>query len=271
MTGRPRSAVTGMPSYRPGKGAAQAQAEHGITDAIKLASNETPWGPVPEIVDAVRAAAEGVNRYADYRATEVRVRLAEWIGVDADQVTVGAGSVTLLQQLFLAYVDPGDEVVYPWRSFEVYPVFSRVTAAAEVRVPLVDHVADLDGVAAAVTPDTKLVVIANPNNPTGTSVSVAGIAELLGRVTRDTLVVVDEAYREFSDPALGDPVSDLLADHDNLLVLRTFSKAQSLAGLRIGYGIGHGEVIEALDATAVPFAVNALAQAAGLAVIDVMD
>ena len=107
MTGRPRSTVAAMPSYRPGKGAAQAEAEHGIVDAIKLASNETPWGPVAEIVDAVRAAAGGVNRYADYRATEVRVRLAEWIGVGEDRVTVGAGSVTLLQQVFLSYVDPG--------------------------------------------------------------------------------------------------------------------------------------------------------------------
>lgn len=271
MTGRPRPVVAATPSYRPGKGAAQAEAEHGITDAIKLASNETPWGPVPEIVAAVRSAAEGVNRYADHRAGELRVRLADWIGVDHDQVTVGAGSVTLLQQLFLSYVDPGDEVVYPWRSFEVYPVFSRLSAAVEVRVPLVDHTVDLDAVAAAVTSNTKLVVIANPNNPTGTAVSVAGIAELLGRVTRDTVVVVDEAYREFADPALGDPVSDLLADHDNLLVLRTFSKAQSLAGLRIGYGIAHADVIGALDATAVPFAVNALAQAAGMAAIDVMD
>lgn len=271
MTGRPRPAVASMPSYRPGRGTAQAEADHGITDAIKLASNETPWGPVPEIVDAVRSAAAGVNRYADNNATELRARLAEWIGVGDAQVTVGAGSVTLLQQMFLSYVDTGDEVVYPWRSFEVYPVFSRVTAAAEVRVPLIDHVVDLDGVAAAVTPNTKLVVIANPNNPTSTALSVAGIAELLGRVTHDTLVVVDEAYREFADPALGDPVSELLADHDNLLVLRTFSKAQSLAGLRIGYAVGHRDVIKALDATAVPFAVSALAQAAGLAAIEVMD
>ena len=150
-------------------------------------------------------------------------------------------------------------------------MFSRVTGAADVRVPLIDHRADLDGVAAAVSADTKLVVIANPNNPTGTAVSVATIAELLDRVTRDTLVVVDEAYREFAAPALGDSVSELLSDHDNLLVLRTFSKAQSLAGLRIGYGIGHPEVVDALDATAVPFAVNSLAQAAALAAIDVMD
>ena len=124
MTGRPRPVVAATPSYRPGKGAAQAEAEHGITDAIKLASNETPWGPVPEIVAAVRSAAEGVNRYADHRAGELRVRLADWIGVDHDQVTVGAGSVTLLQQLFLAYVDPGDEVGGGARPARRLPWFS---------------------------------------------------------------------------------------------------------------------------------------------------
>ena len=260
-----------MPRYRPGKGAAQAEAEHGITDAVKLASNENPWPPVPAVVDAVRSAAGGLNRYADHRATELRNRLAGWLGVDADQVTVGAGSVTLIQQLFLAYVDPGDEVVYPWRSFEVYPVFSRLTGASDVQVPLDGPVADLEAVAGAVTPATKLVLLANPNNPTSTAVTVEQIGGLLDDVSAGTLVVVDEAYREFASPALGDPISDLLPHHDNLLVLRTFSKAQGLAGLRLGYGVGHPDVVAAVDVTCVPFSVNAVAQAAALAAIDAID
>jgi histidinol-phosphate aminotransferase len=271
MTGRPRPAVAAMPRYRPGKGAAQAEAEHGISQAIKLASNETPWGPLPAIVEAVRESLGGVNRYADHRATELRARLADWIGVDPGQVTVGAGSVTLLQQLFLSYVDAGDEVVYPWRSFEVYPVYSRLMQASDVQIPLVDHVADIEAIAEAVSPATKLVLIANPNNPTGTAVGVSRLRQLLDRVTRDTLVVVDEAYREFADPALGDPVAELVPQHDNLLVLRTFSKAQSLAGLRVGYAVGHPDVTAALDATCAPFAVNAPAQAAAIAAITVMD
>jgi histidinol-phosphate aminotransferase len=271
MTGRPRPAVAAMPSYRPGKGAAQAESEHGITDAIKLASNEAPWGPVPSVVAAVEAAVGDLNRYADHRAAELRARIAEWVGTDANRVTVGAGSATLLQQLFLSYVDPGEEVVYPWRSFEVYPIYSRLAAAADVQIPLVEDRVDLDAIAAATSPVTKLVVLANPNNPTGTAVSVAELAGLLERVTRDTLVVVDEAYREFADPRLGDPVAELLDVHDNLFVVRTFSKAQSLAGLRVGYGIGHPDVVGAVDATALPFAVNALAQVAALAAIEATE
>ncbi len=115
MIGRPRKAIEALPAYRPGKDAAQAEEEHGIDDAIKLASNETPWGPVPSVAAALSRSIEGINRYADHRASELRARLAEWVGVDLDQITVGCGSVGILQQLFLTYVGAGDEVVYPWR------------------------------------------------------------------------------------------------------------------------------------------------------------
>ena len=153
--GRPRPAVEHMPAYRPGKAAAQAEAEHGITNAIKLASNENPLPPVQSIVDAVAAAARGANRYADHRATAVRERLSTWLDVGVEHITVGAGSVGLLQQLFLTYVDPGDEVVYPWRSFEVYPVYTQLMAGTAVTTPLTsDHAFDLAAVAAAVTDRT---------------------------------------------------------------------------------------------------------------------
>jgi histidinol-phosphate aminotransferase len=261
-----------MPAYRPGKGAAQAEAEHGITNAIKLASNENPLPPIRSIIDAVSAAALGANRYADHRATAVRERLSTSLGVGVDSVTVGAGSVGLLQQLFLTYVDPGDEVVYPWRSFEVYPVYTQLMAGTAVTTPLnAAHAFDLAAVAAAITDRTKLVLLATPNNPTGTAVSTAVMAALLDGISPATIVVIDEAYREFLDPSLGDPVRDLVPQYPNVIVTRTFSKAQGLAGIRAGYAIGHPEVITAVDKTLFPFAVSALAQAAAIAAIDAAD
>ena len=272
VAGRTRPAVDALPAYRPGKGAAQAEAEHGITNAIKLASNENPLPPVASILAAVAAAAAGANRYADHRATAVRERLASWLDVDVERITVGAGSVGLLQQLFLTYVDPGDEVVYPWRSFEVYPVYTQLMNGSAVTIPLTPaHAFDLDAVAAAVTPATKLVLLATPNNPTGTALRTSEIAELLASIEPSTIVVVDEAYREFLDPSYGDPVRELLPDHPNVVVTRTFSKAQGLAGIRIGYAVGHPDVIASVDKTLFPFAVNAIAQAAGIAAIDAED
>jgi len=267
MTGRPRPVVDAMPAYRPGKAAAQAEAEHGITNAIKLASNETPWAPVASVAAAIAEAAAGVNRYADHRATALRSALGASLGVSEDRVAVGCGSAGLLQQLCLTYVDPGDEVVYPWRSFEVYPVFTQLAGGASVTVPLVDHRFDLEAIAAAVGERTKLVFLASPNNPTGTSITSDDLNRLMDSIDSNTIVVLDEAYREFNDPAMGDPVVDVLPNHDNLVVLRTFSKAHGLAGLRVGYMIGDPVVVASVDKTLVPFAVNAIAQAAGIAAV----
>ena len=271
MTGRPRSFIDALPSYRPGKGAAQAEEEHGIRDAIKLASNENPWPPVPAVAAAVAEAARGINRYADHRATALRVALAADLGVDEASVTVGAGSSGLLHQLCLTYLDPGDEVVYPWRSFEIYPVYTQLSGATGVSVPLVDHAFDLDAVASVVTPATKLVFLASPNNPTGTATSCDDLNRFMGSIDSGTLVVIDEAYREFGDAELGDPVHDLLPHHDNVVVTRTFSKAHGLAGLRVGYMIASPVVVAAVDKTLEPFAVNAIAQAAAIAAIGAAD
>jgi len=257
-----------MASYRPGKNVSQAETQHGITDAIKLASNETPWPPLDSIVAAVREAASGVNRYADHRATGLRNRLAGWLDVGSDMVTVGAGSAGLLQQLCLSYVDPGDEVAFPWRSFEIYPVYTQLMGGRAVKVPLDGWSVDLEALANAVGPATKIVFIANPNNPTGTALGTSRLADFLGRIPEDVIVVVDEAYREFRDPSLGDPVADLVDGHANVIVLRTFSKAHGLAGLRVGYGVAQPALIERVDKTQAPFAVNALAQAGAIAAID---
>lgn len=269
MLPSPRPAVDRLPAYRPGKGAAQAEAEHGITNAIKLASNENPDAPLDSILAAVVAAAAGANRYADHRATAVRSKIGGWLGVDSARVTVGAGSVGLLQQLFLTYVDSGDEVIYPWRSFEVYPVYTQLMGGIEVTTPLrADHAFDLDALAARISPTTRMVVLATPNNPTGTAVTTSDLRRLLEHIDPRTVVVIDEAYREFLEPSFGDPVHDLVPDHPNVVVTRTFSKAHGLAGMRIGYAIGHPDVIAAIDKTMFPFAVNALAQAAAIAAID---
>jgi histidinol-phosphate aminotransferase len=270
--GRPRAVVADLPAYRPGKGAKQAEAEHGITNAIKLASNENPVPPIAAIVDAITAAAQGANRYADHRATAVREALARKLGVDVDQVTVGNGTVGLLQQLCLSYVDVGDEVVYPWRSFEVYPVYTQLAGGTAVTVPLAADLGyDIDAIVAAVTDRTKLIFLATPNNPIGMASTTAELRSLLERVPSSVIVCIDEAYREFLDPGFGDPVVELLPDFPNALVTRTMSKAHGLAGVRIGYAVGHPDVITTIDKTLVPFAVNALAQAAALAALEHED
>ncbi len=266
MIGRPRAAVEGLPQYKPGRSAAQAEAEHNLAEAIKLASNENANDPLPSVAKAVSEAALGMNRYPDHRCMEVREALADRHGVGLDEVTVGSGSVGVLQQLFAAYVDPGDEVVYPWRSFEVHPVFCAISGAQPVTVPLVGHAFDLDGVAAAVTDRTKIVVLSTPNNPTGTVCTTAELQRLLAAVPPDVIVVIDEAYREFvTDPDVADPIEAIVPEHPNALVLRTFSKAYGLANLRVGYGVGHPDVIGALDKVALPFIVSGLAQTAALA------
>lgn len=266
MIGRPRAAVEGLPQYKPGRSAAQAEAEHNLAEAIKLASNENANDPLPSVAKAVSEAALGMNRYPDHRCMEVREALADRHGVGLDEVTVGSGSVGVLQQLFAAYVDPGDEVVYPWRSFEVHPVFCAVSAAQAVTVPLVDHAFDLDAVVGAVTDRTKIVVLSTPNNPTGTVCTTAELTALLAAVPDDVIVVIDEAYREFvTDPNVADPIEAIVPSHPNALVLRTFSKAYGLANLRVGYGIGHTDVIGALDKVALPFIVSGIAQVAALA------
>jgi len=266
--GRVRTAVLSLASYRPGKAASQVEDEHDIVGAIKLASNENPWSPVPEVVAAISDAVSGVNRYADNNASDVRSAISEWIGVDVARVTVGCGSSGLLQQLFMTYVDPGDEVIFPWPSFEIYPVFSTLFAAHQIRVPLVDYAFDLDAVAAAVSEKTKLIVLATPKTPTGTPVSMRAVEGLLDSIPDDVIVVIDEAYREFSDPTFGDPVVDLQPRYDNVVVTRTFSKAFGLAGLRSGYGIAHPEIVEQLDKVRLAFSVNNLAQVGMLAAIE---
>ncbi|MGB3737653.1 MAG: histidinol-phosphate transaminase [Ilumatobacter sp.] len=271
MTGRPRPAISALPAYKPGRSAAAAEADHGIADAIKLASNEAPFGPLPSVAGAISSGVEQINLYADHGASALREDIAAAVKVDVDQVTVGAGSAGILQQLLLAYCDRGDEVAMCWPSFEAYPVFAMLVEAEQVRVPLRNETFDLDALAAAITPATKIVFVTNPNNPTGTTVGTDDIAAFLDRVPTTCLVVLDEAYAEFvTDPRVTDSMR-LLADHDNLIITRTFSKAHGLAGLRVGYAVGHPDVVSMVDRTLVPFAVNGLAQRAARASLAASD
>ena len=269
--GKVRPAVEALASYKPGKAASQAEEEHGITGAIKLASNENPYQPLPSVLAALAGAAHNVNRYGDHRATELRIALAKWIGVEPGSIGVGCGSAGILQQLCLAFVDPGDEVVYPWPSFEAYPINVHMMGGISVNPPLVDHRFDMDALANAVTSKTKLVFLATPNNPTGTAISTDEVATFLDRIPDDVVVMVDEAYREFSDPAFGDPVADLLPRYRNVMVTRTFSKAYGLAGLRLGYAIADPDLITEADKMLLAFSVNSMAQAGAMAALEALD
>lgn len=268
MTGRPRPAIAAMAGYTPGRTAAAAATDHGVLDALKMASNELPFGPLPSVADAISGGIDDLALYADHRATALREALAAALGLDAASVTVGAGSAGILQQLCLAYVDPGEPVAMCWPSFEAYPMFAGLVEADQVRVPLRAQTFDLPALADAITHATKLAFVTNPNNPTGTVVGTDEIIEFLDAVPRGCLVVLDEAYQEFvTDPRVRDSTA-LVERFSNLVVTRTFSKAHGLAGLRVGYAFGHPDVISIIDRTLVPFAVNELAQRAALASLD---
>ncbi|GHE42042.1 putative phenylalanine aminotransferase [Streptomyces longispororuber] len=258
---RLRAVLEGIPTYKPGKPAAAEGAQ-----AYKLSSNENPYPPLPGVMETAMEAVRSFNRYPDMACTGLMSELAEHFGVPAAHVATGTGSVGVAQQLVQATSGPGDEVIYAWRSFEAYPIITQISGATAVRVPLTSgEVHDLDAMAAAITDRTRLIFVCNPNNPTGTSVRRAELERFLDRVPSDILVVLDEAYREFvRDPEVPDGI-ELYRDRPNVCVLRTFSKAYGLAGLRVGFAIAHEPVAAALRKTAVPFGVSQLAQDAAVA------
>jgi len=259
---RLRPDIEVLEPYRQGKAAA--------ADAFKLSSNENPFEPLPAVLEAISSAS--INRYPDGAATVLRTRLAERFGVTEHQVQVGAGSVAVLAQLISAAAGPGDEVLYSWRSFEAYPGLVTVSGATSVRVPnTVDHRHDLPAMARAITERTRVVIVCTPNNPTSTIVTLAEFEAFMADVPATVLVVLDEAYIEFvtdPDAVRGIP---LLDRYPNLVVLRTFSKAYGLAGLRIGYAVGPEYVMDAARAAAIPLSVIEPAQLAALASLDHED
>lgn len=258
---RLRPEIAALPPYRQGRPAP--------ADGFKLSSNENPFDPLPSVRDAVAASADSINRYPDATALALRETLAARFGVTADEVLVGAGSVSLLAAFIQAAAAPGDEVVYSWRSFEAYPGLVTVAGATSVQVPnRSDHGHDLDALAAAVTDRTRVVIVCSPNNPTGEIVSQAEFEAFMAKVPAELLVLLDEAYIEFVRDETAVDGRTLIGRYPNLVILRTFSKAYGLAGLRVGYAIGPVPILDAARATITPLSVTAASTTAAIASLE---
>lgn len=265
MSLRIRPDLDDLPAYVPGKT---------FPGAIKLASNEVTFGPLPSVRAAIADAAADVNRYPDNGMVELTAALAKHLGVTEAEVQVGCGSVSLCQNLIMITSGPGDEVLFGWRSFETYPLATRLVGATPVQVPLTgDLTYDLATMADAITEHTRLIFVCNPNNPTGTVVDADDLRAFLQRVPDDIVVALDEAYYEYMRPTPSQryDAMQLRVEFPNLVVLRTFSKAYGLAGLRVGYAIADPAVIVALGKAHVPFSVNSVAQAAAVACLRAGD
>ena len=254
-----RPDLSSLPAYVPGS------TQPG---ALKLASNESSLSPLPSVSAAINDATSHLNRYPDMASGALRGKLAQWLGVDLDYVAVGNGSSAICQQLVQATCKDGDEVVYAWRSFEAYPILCKIAGAVGVGVPLKRGRHDLKAMSDAIGERTRLVFVCNPNNPTGTTVSRDEFREFMGRVPAHVTVVLDEAYVEYNRDAESPVALEELQRYPNLAVCRTFSKAYGLAGLRLGYLVGPAELVEAVNKVGIPFGVNALAQAAGIASVE---
>ncbi|RAV34448.1 histidinol-phosphate transaminase [Corynebacterium heidelbergense] len=265
-----RSDLAGVPPYVPGK-----KPPH----ALVVASNETTQGPLPSVAQAIADAAGAVNRYPDMSVTALRAAIAAWFAksaeglrIDMDNIATGNGSTALCQQAIQATCHDGDEVLFAWRSFEAYPILSQVAGAKPVMVPLTeDHRHDFPAMLKAITDRTRLIFVCNPNNPSGTVMTHAEVLDFLHQVPQRITVILDEAYMEYDRSPEAVNAAEILRLFPNVAVCRTFSKAYGLAGLRLGYMVGGAEFIMAVNKVALPFGVNALAQAAGLASIDATD
>jgi histidinol-phosphate aminotransferase len=261
--------IRGLEPYQPGKPLEELERELGIEGSIKLASNECPLGPSPRALAALRDAIDGLHRYPDGASYALRRKLSERLGVGGDQLVFGAGADEILELLAKTLLGPGDEAVFAWPSFAMYPIVVQGMGATPVRVPLDgDLVHDLDALLAAVSERTRLVFVCNPNNPTGTSVGRDAFEGFVDALPDTTVLAVDEAYVDF---ARRDDFPDALAAvsrRPGTIVLRTFSKIYGLAGLRIGYGVGDAELVSYLERARHPFNVNRLAEVAALAALD---
>jgi len=267
-TVRLREALAAVPAYKPGKPAVRRE---GVT-AYKISSNENPYPPLPGVLQVVADAAGEMNRYPDMAVTALTDALAQSLGVPREHIATGTGSVGVLGQIIAATCDQGDEVIYAWRSFEAYPIVVAIAGAVSVQVPLdINARHDLVAMAAAITSRTRLILICTPNNPTGPAVRQSDLDAFLDTVPDDILVVIDEAYVEFVTDHLAADGLATYAARPNVAILRTFSKAYGLAGLRVGYAVAHEPVAQALRKTAVPFGVSTIAQRAAIASLAVFD
>ncbi|MFQ5581411.1 MAG: histidinol-phosphate transaminase [Mariprofundaceae bacterium] len=259
--------ASGLHPYVPGKPVEQLLREKGMTEAIKLASNENPYGPPPKALAAIQKAAGEAHRYPDGDCTELKQALAGKHGIKPENILLGNGSNEVLELLIRTFAGPGDEVVYSARAFIVYALAAQGSGAAGVAVPESDGLShDLDAMAAKVSGTTKMVCIANPNNPTGTLHTPEKLQAFLDRLPRHIIAIIDEAYYEYVTDQLGDSVCQL--SHPGLVITRTFSKAYGLAGCRAGYAIADAGIVGLADRFREPFNVNFLAQSAAMAALE---
>lgn len=258
-----RRDLSEIPAYVPGKK---------FPGALKLSSNEVAQPPLPSVVEAMKDAAETVNRYPDMGATELKEALAKHLDLETGQIAVGNGSSALCQQVVQIVAGPGDEIVFPWRSFEAYPIFAQVVGATPRAIPLTHTGAhDLDAMAEAINENTKLVFLCTPNNPSGTIITEEDFDDFMVKVPTNVLVVLDEAYTEYIRDDKAVKGTDAITRYPNVIAMRTFSKAYGLAGIRVGYAFGPEHIIQALDKVAIPFAVSSVAQAAAIASLNSAD
>jgi histidinol-phosphate aminotransferase len=263
-----RRAIADLVPYEPGKPVEDVQRELGLERVVKLASNEGPFPPFPEAVEALERAVRELNRYPDGGVWALRAALADHHGVAFDEIVVGSGADGVIDLLSQATLDPGDEIVCGWPSFPSYVLDAAKLGAYSVRVPLRDHTYDLDALLQAITPRTKLVYVCHPNNPTGTANGRDELTAFLDQVPAHAIVVLDQAYFEYiDDPDYADGIADHFRQGRRVVVLRTFSKIYGLAGLRVGYGVAPADVVAATSKVRRAFDVTTPAQAAALASI----
>ncbi len=257
-----RSNLTAIKAYVPGKPIEELERELGVKNATKIASNENPLGPSPKVLEMLKTQLSNISRYPDGSAHGLTQALAKHLGVNASQIMIGNGSNELLVLLSQMVLNPGDEVMFADQSFVVYPLSTQLFEGVAKVVPLKDFTHDMAAFSNALTPKTKLVFICNPNNPTGTFVPLLAIEAFLKICPPNVLVVLDEAYYEYVEEKTYLGSLKLIQDYPNLVVLRTFSKVYGLAGLRVGYGIGHPDLVSVFQKTRQPFNINALALSA---------
>ncbi|MBW2108160.1 MAG: histidinol-phosphate transaminase [Deltaproteobacteria bacterium] len=260
--------IAGLKAYVPGKPIEELEREYGIASPVKLASNENALGPSPKAVEAIREALRDLHRYPDGYSFRLREKLAEKLSVSEEEIVFGNGSNEIIELLARTFLRPGDEVVMPAPSFLMYEIMVQASGARPVKVPLKGLHVDLEGLASRLTPATRMVFVNNPNNPTGTVISRTQFEQFLKMIPADVLVVVDEAYAEFvRDPHCARGLDYLHGDNE-VVILRTFSKAYGLAGLRIGYGVMQKAVADVMNRVRQPFNVNSLAQIGALAALN---
>jgi histidinol-phosphate aminotransferase len=265
----PQRGLAAMQPYAPGKPIEEVQREYGLKDVIKLASNENPLGPSPKAVRAMQEILPHLNLYPDGQSYYLRQAIARRLGVEPEQVAVGNGADGVIMQICMAYLDEDSEVIVSRSSFPVYDIYTHVMRAALIKIDMQDYRLDLERMAQAITARTKLILVCNPNNPTGTIVTASEVDAFMAQVPDHVLIAFDEAYYEFvTADDYPDTLRYIREGRQNTMVMRTFSKVHGLAGIRLGYAVADPGLLAPLNRVKEPFAVNLLAQAAGIAALD---